>query len=116
MNASSVKVELDERVHNPNSQFVMLGSGTSNTSPEITCTCACLPPKRLLALGSVHGCPTRCRDNGTPPPAPPHPLDCDTEPRYSIRQESLTFQEVEVRCTLRPPSAACVPDVLTGCF
>ena len=44
MNASSVKVELDEGVHNPNSQFVMLGSGTSNTSPEITCTCACLPP------------------------------------------------------------------------
>jgi hypothetical protein len=37
-------VELDEGIHNSDSQFVVMGSGTSNTSPEITCTCACLLP------------------------------------------------------------------------
>ena len=51
-----------------------MGSGTSNTSPEITCT------------GSE-----------APPPAPPHPLDCTTDPRYTIRQVSHLHQEVELR-------------------
>ena len=84
VDANSVVVELDEGIHNSDSEFVVMGSGTSNTSPEITCT------------GSE-----------APPPAPPHPLDCTTDPRYTIRQVSHLHQEVEVRCPLRPPSAAC---------
>ena len=44
VDANFVVVELDEGIHNFDSEFVMMGSGTSNTSPEITCTCACLLP------------------------------------------------------------------------
>ena len=43
VDANSVVVELDEGIHNSDSEFVVMGSGTSNTSPEITCTCACFP-------------------------------------------------------------------------
>ena len=58
----------------------------------------------IRAAHALYVClrPLLCSGTETPPPSPPHPLDCTTNPQYHEVNNWGTSAEVEVCCPMQP--------------
>ena len=86
-------------------EFLVLGTGTNNMAPGITCTCEPHPSFRRVALPIKHhldAAPLLARrGNEAPPPSPPHPSDCLIGPHYHTFNTWGGGEEAEVRPAAR---------------
>lgn len=72
----SIVVELGPDRHMPLASFLVMGKGTLNTNPEIMCSAEII--------------------EALPPPSPPHAIECDLLPKYTVVSAWDTGQSVKV--------------------